>query len=580
MVTRIIGIDFGTSTSVVKVFNNGGGDNIFTLNVSNGIQEIPTIIFLRKEDGQVFIADEALNQIAQSIEGITYRNFKLGLISDDSEQKAEAIRLTTLFFRYLHKKYEEMCNTGDFGKCDTTKVYISYPAKWPSFARMDMFECAKKAGFGDEKNIFGLDEPTAAAVASLHEKAEDLKMAGLYFENTKYKAMMIDMGAGTTDIVLFEYIIEKGSIHINNPVTYPTADSVRLCGGHEIDDVLSEYCINYCKNIPTTGTIPQGLIDKCISEAKTWKEQSVSVALKDNLEIKTPGFIAQQINMMKAFGMPVNTNLKPFSINRLTFESLTQTHWSNWRNMISEAFEEGAKYGYKSPDDINVVILNGGHSQWYGVKDFLLGKSFAGLSPLPFKQVLRYPQSLIQSIKPSQTVATGLCLRDKAIVAATPIANNIWVQFEYEGKHSNVIKLADKGHPLPFSNTLTLPDDTIKGNFIWRKEFNIKCKVFEGKDLDTAKTFVKSFQSPSDDLLSSLIKTIIVTVLGSPIAFFSIIGDLLNGTFKKDKYSNIIDHDYKIKIAPKVSISEDGIATVSSNITIDGEKVYMPVLKI
>ena len=76
MVTRIIGIDYGTSTSVVKVFNNGGGDNIFTLNVSNGIQEIPTIIFLRKEEGQVFIADEALNQIAHSIEGHTHKTHK------------------------------------------------------------------------------------------------------------------------------------------------------------------------------------------------------------------------------------------------------------------------------------------------------------------------------------------------------------------------------------------------------------------------------------------------------------------------------------------------------------------------
>ena len=86
---------------------------------------------------------------------------------------------------------------------------------------------------------------TAAAVASFNEREQELKRAGLYFADTTYKAMMVDMGAGTTDIVLFEYRIENGKLHINNPVTYPTAESTRLCGGREIDDILSEFCIGY-----------------------------------------------------------------------------------------------------------------------------------------------------------------------------------------------------------------------------------------------------------------------------------------------------------------------------------------------
>ena len=69
MITRIIGIDFGTSTSIVKVFNNGGGDNIYTLNVGNGMQEIPTLIFKRKSDEALFVADEALSQLNQGTEG-------------------------------------------------------------------------------------------------------------------------------------------------------------------------------------------------------------------------------------------------------------------------------------------------------------------------------------------------------------------------------------------------------------------------------------------------------------------------------------------------------------------------------
>lgn len=580
MITRIIGIDFGTSTSVVKIYNNGGGDSVYTLSVGNGMQEIPTIVFKRASDSMLFIADEALMQINQGTEGETFRNFKLDLINDNEKEKADATEYTTLFFQYLYKRYEEQCNMGTFGKCDQTKVYVSYPAKWPSFVRMIMLDCAIKAGFGTTNTVFGLDEPTAAAVASLHEREQELKEAGLYFENTTYKAMMVDMGAGTTDIVLFEYRIEGGNLHINNPVTYPTAESTRLCGGREIDDIFSEFCASYCRSIPASGDAPQGFLDKCHSEAKPWKEEVVSLGLKENLVIKSPGFIVQQINMMRQFGLPVNPQLQPFVMNRLTFESITQVHWLNWRNMLEESFEEGKKFGYASPDDINVIILNGGHSQWYGVKDFLLGKPFANLKPLPFKNILNYPVSLIQSIKPSQTVATGLCLRDKAIVAATPLANNFWIQFEYEGKKSEIIKIGNKGHNLPYSSSIKTIEDKIKGNFIYRKEFDIKCVVYEGSSLENAKKHVQSVKSPDDSFFSSVFKAALMIVITSPIVLISAIADFLSGKFDWSNYSDILDGDYDAKLGAKIDISEDGIATVSPNIGIDNEHVNMPSFKI
>lgn len=580
MITRIIGIDFGTSTSVVKIYNNGGGDSVYTLSVGNGMQEIPTIIFRRASDGMLFIADEALMQINQGTEGETYRNFKLDLVSDVDNVKAAAVEYTTLFFKYLHKRYEEQCNMGSFGNCDQTKVYVSYPAKWPSFVRLIMLDCAIKAGFGTRDTVFGLDEPTAAAVASLHEREKELKEAGLYFENTTYKAMMVDMGAGTTDIVLFEYRIEGGNLHINNPVTYPTAESTKLCGGREIDEIFSEFCATYCHSIPAAGNVPQGFLDKCRSEAKPWKEEVVSMGLKENLEIKSPGFIIQQINMMKQFGLPVNPNLQPFVMNRLTFESITQTHWQNWRNMLEEAFGEGRKFGYNSTDDINVIILNGGHSQWYGVKDFLLGKPFANLKPLSFKNIQNYPASLVQSIKPSQTVATGLCLRDKAIVAATPLSNNFWIQFEYEGKKSEIIKIGDKGHNLPYTSSIKPIEDKIKGNFIYRKEFNIKCVVYEGSSLENAKKHVHAVKSPDDGFFSSIFKASLMLVIGSPFILLTAVGDFLTGNFNPSEYTDIWDSDYNIKLGAKINIKEDGIATVSPNITVDSEYVSMPPFKI
>lgn len=580
MTTRIIGIDFGTSSSVVKVYNNGAGNSIYTLNVGNGMQEIPTLIFKRKSDGELFVADEALSQINQEVEGTIYKNFKLNLISDNDAEKNQAIEYTTLFFKYLKKRYDEMCNTGAFGHCDATKVYVSYPAKWPSFVRLTMLECAIKAGFGTTDTVFGLDEPTAAAVASFNERAEELKRAGLYYADTTYKAMMVDMGAGTTDIVLFEYRIEKGKLHINNPVTYPTAESERLCGGREIDDILTEFCLNYCRSIPKDGNVPQSFIDKCKTEIKPWKEEIVSLGLKDCLEIKSPGFIAQQINLMKQFGLPINPKLKPFLINRLTFESISQSHWQSWRNMIAEAFKEGKKFGYNSPNEINVIILNGGHSQWYGVKDFFMGQPFANLKPISFDKVKNYPVSLIQSIKPSQTVATGLCLRDKAIVAATPLSNSFWIQFEYEGKATSILKIADKGHSLPFKSSIKTMKDKIKGSFLYRRSFDFKCVVYEGSSLDTAKKYAQSVQSPDDSIFAVLFKTAIGTVLGGPLLITKALFDFISGNFDIHDYADVFDSDYDIELGAKIDISEDGIATVAPTITVDGKNITITPIKI
>ena len=578
MITRIIGIDFGTSTTVVKVFNDGGGDNIYTLNVGNGMQEIPTLIFKRESDGKLFVADEALSQINQAARGTVYKNFKLDLISNNDEEKRQAVEYTTLFFKYLKKKYDEMCSMGDFGSCDATKVYISYPAKWPSFVRLTMLECAIAAGFGTSDNVFGLDEPTAAAVASFHEKEEDLKMAGLYFAGVTYKAMMVDMGAGTTDIVLFEYRIEKGKLHINNPVTYPTVESTSLCGGREIDELLSKYCIDYSRSISVGGNVRQGLLAKSELEIKPWKENGVSEGLHNNTEIKCPSFITQLISLMEDYGLPINPNLQPFQMDRLTFERISQSHWKNWRDMIAEAFEEGKKFGYQSSDDINVIILTGGHSQWYCVKDFFMGTPFANIDLISFDQVKKCPASLLQSARPSQTVATGLCLKDKTIVAATPLSNSFWIQFEYEGKTSEVMKIADKGVRLPLQLSMGKIKDTIKGKFLYRRSFNIQCVVYEGISLGTAKKYAQSVHSPDSNIFAVLLSAVSLAIWGTPLLAAKAVYDFIRGDFNIEDYT--ADMNYTIELGAEIHIAEDRIATIAPTINVDGNNVIMAPFKI
>lgn len=583
MCTRIIGIDFGTSTTVVKIYNSGQNDNIFTLTGSDGQEEIPTILFQRKSDGQLFVAAEAISQISQNVEGETIDNFKLKLISTNETEKDQAKEYTTFFLKYLYNLYVQNCNLNEYGNCDFTrvKVYVSYPAKWPSFVRNDMIDCVISAGFGTEDNVFGCDEPTAACIAALHEKTNELKAAGLCFENRTYKAMTVDMGAGTTDIVLCEYSIQNGKLCLNGKrFTYPTAESSRLCGGHEIDVVLSEYCKKYLKSIPVSGEVPAGTMAKCETEIKSWKDKPLSDGLKDNLAVLSPAFITNYIDIVKTYGIPMNSNIRQFSIDRCLFERLTQNHWNNWRKLLEEAFLKARESGYQSTDDIDIIILTGGHSQWYGVKDFFLGKAFANLSPMPFKKILKYPQALVQCAKPSQTVAMGLCLKDNAIVTATPLANNFWIQFEYEGKKSQIIKVASKGHTLPYKFTMEDISDKIQGNFLYRRKFDIKCIVYEGGELASAIKYEKSIKSPDDDFFVVIFKTVIAGMIMAPLGILSLIVDFLKGEFDWANYSNVLEIFYNIVLGAKIEISEDGVAQIFPKISVEDNSVNMSPFKI
>lgn len=562
------------------MYNQGqAGANIQTLAVSNNITLIPTIVFRRSSDGMLFFAGEAMGMVDQGVEGELKENFKLGLVSNNEEERKEAEELTRQFFSYLYTKYAEQDQAGYWGSCDKTKVYVSYPAKWPSFIRLTMINCAVAAGFGTTDNVFGLDEPTAAVLACLHENEEKLKSMQLFFENQHYKAMMVDMGAGTTDIVLFNYTIEKGQLHLSELVTYPTADSSKLCGGREIDQCIGQYCEDYVHKIPAGGnSVPPTLLSKCRTEAKRWKEQTVSPMLRDNETVGMPSYMSTTIDMMKTFGIPMNS-VAPLCINRLTFEALTQKHWADWRSLISEALEDGKNHGYPSADDFDVVILTGGHSQWYGVKEFFLGHAFAGLAPVPFAKIQQQPERLLQSTMPQFTVATGLCLKDEAIVAAVPMANSLWVQFEYEGKKSEVIEVISKGVRLPFEQKLDTITDTIKGNFIYRREFFITCTVYEGSTLETAKHESVTARSADDGFISVIFKAAVAALL-SPFMLLEIIVDWVNGKLDWSKYKDVLDADYSICLTPTVSITEDGIATVSTYITVDDNVVNMTDIKI
>lgn len=244
-VERIIGIDFGTSTSVVKIKTYKDNEPMDAREIADYIRfdnkdSLPTLVY-ETIDGKFLVGYEAENA---AVKGVLHQNFKLDLINADPGKRGEAKRYTEIFLKYIFDKYSEQKNY--FPACDIETTYISYPAKWTEELRETKVSLVEKVGF---KNVKGLDEPTAAIHTVLVLESEKLSLN----DNGSANILMIDMGAGTTDLVLSQYTPNREQqISIIN--VWPKAYSTTLFGGREVDEALCEYVKAYLVNcgLPNT----------------------------------------------------------------------------------------------------------------------------------------------------------------------------------------------------------------------------------------------------------------------------------------------------------------------------------------
>lgn len=584
--TRIIGIDYGTSTTVVRVHNTGLGDRVVPVCI-NGQRTIPTIAFCQANSKEMYYGYDAEAKISSNIEGITYKNFKMDLISEDVQKRGQAEFLTQGFMRYVYDNYNKSLNDGCFAPADEVKVYVSHPAKWNSSARTFMKQCVANAGFCHQQNIFLKDEPTAALLAVIHEKNFELRNAQMLHDGQKYKAMMIDMGAGTTDIVLCSYMIENGVLNIDDIFTYPSISAQGLCGGREIDDAIiweAEKFINSMQENPSR--FADKVLDKLRKNGKKWKETVVSTTLQNNQDLPEPDLISEFRDTLKEFGLPVRNENERFGINRDSFEQFTIQHWKNWGDLLWGAFNEVRNEQYnelfcpKEPEEVNLLIITGGHSQWYIVKDYLSGShQYNYLPDINFKQIRENKNLLIQSSDPQETVSVGLCYMDEDIVGTIAASNSVSINFTCEGNYLGACNLINKGVPLPFEKNDFRINNNINGNFIFRRELDIKYSIIT----DECNIIEKSLTVPSDGIISTILKAVFsllgIAILDIPrTVWYFMTGNLdkLDDTVLED----IINNQYAVELRPNIQVTEEGIIKVGGSIIIDDEQLNIPEITI
>lgn len=395
-IERIIGIDFGTSTSVIKVKTYKNGKSMDAGEMADFVRfenrnTLPTLIY-RTEQDEYLIGYDAESP---AVKGIRYQNFKLDLIHQDADIRQQALSLIKIFFQFMYKAYEEQKTI--FPICDLETTYVSYPAKWPDDLCQTMMSIAAEAGF---QNVHGMDEPTAAIHAVLIQKGDSLKEQNLIKDGTPVNILMVDMGAGTTDLVLCKYTPgSQEEIEFLN--TWPKAGSQSLFGGREIDTALCTYVKNYLTEcgIPNLNNFDQNYMSSC----KVWKEANVSPVLRDNGLIKYCGFADAILNMF-------NIDSQFPVMDRTCFEALLADYLTQLPALANDCVADTAEI---DPENIDLVILTGGHSQWYFVNEMFAG-AVKNFGTVDFPQIKSEPQRIVKLPCPQETVALGLVYKKPA----------------------------------------------------------------------------------------------------------------------------------------------------------------------
>ncbi|HBD63026.1 MAG TPA: molecular chaperone HscC [Clostridiales bacterium] len=208
----IIGIDLGTSNSLVAYFTEEG-PRIIPNRLGKNLT--PSIVSM-DEDGQIYVGETAREQMLlnkNSGASVFKRSMGSSREYELLDKKFTAEELSSFILRYLKEDAES------YLKETVTEAIISVPAYFNDQRRRATKRAGELAGLKVERII---SEPTAAAIAY-----------GLYQSSNKNaKFLVFDLGGGTFDVSileLYESIIEVRAVAGDN-----------FLGGEDFTQALEE----------------------------------------------------------------------------------------------------------------------------------------------------------------------------------------------------------------------------------------------------------------------------------------------------------------------------------------------------
>lgn len=214
----ILGIDLGTTNSLVAVYKDG---DVTVIPNRLGSLLTPSVVSVDAE-GTVYVGETALER--KSVDPAnTVSVFKRAMgterIYELQGKKYRAEDLSSFILRSLKEDAEAYLG------CEVDEAVISVPAYFNDRQRKDTKKAGELAGFKVERII---NEPTAAAIAYGIDQKDDLD------EEVRY--LVFDLGGGTLDVSILELddmIMEVRAVAGDN-----------FLGGEDFTEVLYRMFIN------------------------------------------------------------------------------------------------------------------------------------------------------------------------------------------------------------------------------------------------------------------------------------------------------------------------------------------------
>ena len=321
--SKIIGIDLGTTNSCVAVME--GGKPVVIAN-TEGVRTTPSVVAFTKT-GERLVGEPAKRQaVTNSEKTISSIKRHMGtdykVVIDDKKYSPQEI--SAMILQKLKADAESYLGE------KVSEAVITVPAYFNDAQRQATKDAGKIAGL-EVKRI--INEPTAAALAY-----------GLDNEHEQ-KILVYDLGGGTFDVSIIE--IGDGVIEVLS------TNGDTFLGGDDFDNKLTDYMLNEFKRMEGVDLSKDKMALQRFKEAAEKAKKELSSATTTNINLP---FITATSEGPKHFDM----NLTRAKFNELTHDLVERT---------AVPVQNALRDAGLTASDIDKVLLVGGSTRIPAVQD-------------------------------------------------------------------------------------------------------------------------------------------------------------------------------------------------------------------